>query len=35
LQLFTYYSALARGTNPDLNHREDERFVAAAKHYQL
>ncbi|MGH7949201.1 MAG: SIS domain-containing protein [Candidatus Binataceae bacterium] len=35
LQLFTYYSALARGTNPDLNHREDPRFVRAAKHYQL
>ncbi len=35
LQLFTYYSALQRGCDPDMNHREDPRFLRAASHYQL
>lgn len=34
-QLFTYYSALARGTDPDKNRREDPRYVRAAGHYSL
>lgn len=34
-QLFTYYSALARGTDPDKNRREDARYTRAAAHYSL
>jgi glucosamine--fructose-6-phosphate aminotransferase (isomerizing) len=33
LQLFTYYVALARGLNPDLIHRHDERYAAARRGY--
>jgi glucosamine--fructose-6-phosphate aminotransferase (isomerizing) len=33
LQLFTYYVALARGVNPDLIHRHDERYAAARRGY--
>ncbi len=33
LQLFTYYFALARGVNPDLIHRHDERYAAARRGY--
>ncbi len=33
LQLFTYYMALARGLNPDLIHRHDERYAAARRGY--
>jgi glucosamine--fructose-6-phosphate aminotransferase (isomerizing) len=34
-QLFTYYSALARGTDPDKNRREDARYARAAERYSL
>ncbi len=34
LQLFTYFSALARGTNPDRNRREDARYSRAAKIFE-
>jgi glucosamine--fructose-6-phosphate aminotransferase (isomerizing) len=33
LQLFTYHFALARGVNPDLIHRHDERYAAARRGY--
>ncbi len=33
LQLFTYHFALARGFNPDLIHRHDERYAAARRGY--
>ncbi len=33
LQLFTYYFALARGVNPDLIHRHDERYAVARRGY--
>ena len=33
LQLFTYHMALARGLNPDLIHRHDERYAAARRGY--
>lgn len=33
LQLFTYHLALARGLNPDLIHRHDERYAAARRGY--
>ncbi|MHB8382113.1 MAG: SIS domain-containing protein [Candidatus Binataceae bacterium] len=35
LQLFTYFSALARGTDPDRNHRDDARHARAASHFKL
>ncbi|MGH7934619.1 MAG: SIS domain-containing protein [Candidatus Binataceae bacterium] len=35
LQLFTYYFALARGCDPDRNHRQDPRHAQAATHYDL
>ena len=33
LQLFTYHLALARGVNPDLIHRHDERYAATRRGY--
>lgn len=35
LQLFTYYSALARNADPDRMHRGDPRHARAAQHYEL
>jgi glucosamine--fructose-6-phosphate aminotransferase (isomerizing) len=35
LQLFTYFSALARGCDPDRNHREDPRYARAASQFEL
>jgi glucosamine--fructose-6-phosphate aminotransferase (isomerizing) len=35
LQLFAYWSALARGCDPDRNHRDDERYARAANHYRF
>jgi glucosamine--fructose-6-phosphate aminotransferase (isomerizing) len=35
LQLFTYFSALARGCDPDRNHRDDRRYARAAEHFEL
>ena len=35
LQLFTYYLALARGTNPDLFQQDNPRQAAARQHYEL
>ncbi len=35
LQLFTYFSALARGFNPDRNRLDDPRYARAAKHFEL
>jgi glucosamine--fructose-6-phosphate aminotransferase (isomerizing) len=34
LQLFAYYLAVGRGANPDLLHRDDERYLAARGQYQ-
>jgi glucosamine--fructose-6-phosphate aminotransferase (isomerizing) len=35
LQLFTYYLALAKGTNPDGFRLEDPRFAEASRQVQL
>ena len=35
LQLFTYFVALARGTNPDLFHQDDPKHAAARTYYSL
>lgn len=35
LQLFTYFSAIARGCDPDRNHRDDPRHARAASHFDL
>jgi glutamine---fructose-6-phosphate transaminase (isomerizing) len=35
LQLFTYWTAVKRGTNPDLAHRDDARHVKAATHFEM
>jgi glutamine---fructose-6-phosphate transaminase (isomerizing) len=35
LQLFTYWSAIARGCDPDRNHREDPRQARAATHFKF
>jgi len=35
LQLFTYYLALARGTNPDLFQQDNPKQAAARQHYDL
>lgn len=35
LQLFTYYSALKRGCDPDMAHREDPRYARAATHFDM
>jgi glucosamine--fructose-6-phosphate aminotransferase (isomerizing) len=35
LQLFTYWFALGRGCNPDLAHRDDERYLRAAAHFEM
>ena len=35
LQLFTYYTALAGGCNPDLFHQDSPRHAAARGHYSL
>jgi glucosamine--fructose-6-phosphate aminotransferase (isomerizing) len=35
LQLFTYYSALARNADPDRMHRGDPHHARAAQHYEL
>lgn len=34
LQLFAYFLAVGRGSNPDLLRREDERYMAAAAQYE-
>ena len=35
LQLFTYYLALARGTQPDLFQQDNSLQAAARRHYDL
>jgi glucosamine--fructose-6-phosphate aminotransferase (isomerizing) len=35
LQLFTYWLAVKRGTNPDLARRDDARQVKAASHFEM
>lgn len=35
LQLFTYFSALARGCDPDRNRHDDPRYARAASHFKL
>jgi glucosamine--fructose-6-phosphate aminotransferase (isomerizing) len=34
LQLFSYFLAVGKGINPDLLHRDDERYLAARAQYQ-
>jgi glucosamine--fructose-6-phosphate aminotransferase (isomerizing) len=34
LQLFAYFLAVGRGSNPDLLHRDDDRYLAAAGQYK-
>jgi glucosamine--fructose-6-phosphate aminotransferase (isomerizing) len=34
LQLFSYFLAIGKGFNPDLIHRDDERYRLAAKEYR-
>jgi hypothetical protein len=34
LQLFSYYLAVGKGINPDLLHRDDERYRAARAQYE-
>jgi glucosamine 6-phosphate synthetase-like amidotransferase/phosphosugar isomerase protein len=35
LQLFTYYLAVARGSNPDLFQQNNPKQAAARRHYDL